>query len=67
MNIPDSERQRFEKLISAQANIYGLGVEEYLRKIWYHEEAAKLGEYVAGSIVNELNSITLEDKEESPV
>jgi hypothetical protein len=57
MNIPDSERKRFENLISAQANRYGLGVEEYLRKVWYHEEAARLGEYVAGSFVDELNVI----------
>lgn len=65
MNIPDSERQRFENLISAQAKRYGMETGDYLRKIWYHEEAAKLGEFVAGSLVNELSVLAPQDKVKS--
>ena len=57
MNIPKSEKNRFETLVAAQAKLHGLTVDEYLRKVWYHEEAAKLGEYVAMSLVNDLMSI----------
>ena len=52
--IPVSERQRFENLLSGQAQKYGLEPDEYLRKIWYHEQASKLGEYVAMMLLEEL-------------
>ena len=52
--IPKSERNRFETLLNAQAKRYGLRPDEYLRKVWYHEEAAKLGEYMAMVLLDEL-------------
>lgn len=52
--IPISERQRFENLLLGQAERYGLAPEEYLRKVWYHEEASRFGEYVAMTLLEEL-------------
>lgn len=52
--MPTSERHRFETLILRQSERYGLTPDEYLRKIWYHEEAAKMGEYMAMSLLDEL-------------
>lgn len=54
INIPRSERGKFEAILYGQARHFGLTPEEYLRKVWYHEEASKLGEYVAMSLVNEI-------------
>lgn len=54
VTIPDSERIKFENLLIGQAQHFGLMPEEYLRKIWYHEEASKLGEYVAMMILDML-------------
>lgn len=54
INVPKSERSKFEAIICGQAQHFGLTPEEYLRKVWYHEEASKLGEYVAMSLVNEI-------------
>lgn len=56
--IPDSERIRFETVLSGQAQRFGLSPEEYLRKIWYHEEASRFGEYVAMMLLNQLLSLT---------
>ncbi len=52
--VPISERQKFENLLKVQAQRYDLAPEEYLRKVWYHEEASKLGEYVAMSLLEQL-------------
>ncbi len=58
--VPESEKYRFEAIISAAASKYGLSTREYLRKIWYHEEAAKLGEYVALVLTEHLASLVSE-------
>lgn len=52
--LPATERGRFEVTVNAEAKRYGLLASDYLRKIWYHEEAAKLGEYVAVVLTEEL-------------
>lgn len=57
IKLPASERERFEALLSGASSKYGLTPREYLRKVWYHEEAAKLGEYVASVLVDELLQI----------
>ena len=54
IHIPHSEAVRFKSVICGQAEHFNMSVEEYLRKIWYHEQASKLGEYVAMSLVNEV-------------
>ena len=54
ISIPKTERTRFDDILRGQSQRYGLQPEEYLRKVWYHEEAAKLGEYMALSLLNEL-------------
>ncbi|MCX5999654.1 MAG: hypothetical protein NTU41_08730 [Chloroflexi bacterium] len=55
--IPKNELTRFVTVVSGQADRFGLAPEEYIRKIWYHEEAAKLGEYVAMTLVEQLLQI----------
>jgi len=57
MTIPISERQSFENCLLGQAGRFGLSPEEYLRKVWYHEEAAKIGEYMAMTILEQLLSL----------
>lgn len=52
--IPKSEQERFEAILCGQAQNFGLTPEEYLRKVWYHEQATKLGEYIAMTLVEEL-------------
>ena len=54
VTIPDNERIKFENLLIGQAQRFGLTPEEYLRKVWYHEEASKVGEYVAMMLLDEL-------------
>jgi len=54
MNIPDVERVKFEKLVIGEADRLGIGVDEYLRKVWYHQQAAVLGEYISMVLVEEL-------------
>ena len=54
MTMPESERIRFESYIRGQAERYDLTPEEYLRKIWYHEEAARIGEYMAMTLLEQL-------------
>ena len=54
VTIPASERIRFETVLSGQAQRFGLSSEEYLRKIWYHEEASRFGEYVATVLLSQL-------------
>jgi hypothetical protein len=53
IEVPESERIRFDSLLHGQARLFGLNPTDYLRKIWYHEEASKLGEYVAMTLVDE--------------
>lgn len=50
--IPERETERFERMLKGRAEAFGLSPEEYLRKIWYHEQASVLGEYVALSLVD---------------
>ena len=52
--IPKGELTRFKSLILGNAKRFGLTPEDYLRKVWYHEEASKLGEYVALVLMDEL-------------
>ena len=52
--VPDAERKRFASLLQGESQRYGLNPREYLQKVWYHEEAAKLGEYVAMVLMDEL-------------
>lgn len=47
MMIPDGEYERFKSHVKAESSRYGLTLDDYLKKVWYHEQAAKLGEYVA--------------------
>jgi hypothetical protein len=54
INIPKGERTRFEDILRGKSHLYGLQPKEYLRNVWYHEEAAKLGEYMALSLLDEL-------------
>jgi len=54
VTIPDNERIKFENLLIGQAQRFGLTPEEYLRKIWYHEEASKIGEYMAMILLDQL-------------
>lgn len=57
VKIPEQERNRFENLILGNAKKFGFTPEDYLRKVWYHEEASKLGEYVAIVLLEELLSL----------
>lgn len=52
--IPKSEQEKFENILYGQAQRFGLTPEEYLRKVWYHEEATRLGEYIAMTLLEEL-------------
>lgn len=54
ITIPKTESDRFKRMLSGQARHFGLTPEEYLRKIWYHEEASRFGEYVAMTLVDEI-------------
>lgn len=54
VGIPENERARFEKLILGNAKVFGLTPEDYLRKVWYHEEASKVGEYIAMVFLDQL-------------
>jgi len=52
--ISNRERQKFSNFLLGQAQIYGLTPDEYLRKVWYHEQASRLGEYVAMVLLEQL-------------
>lgn len=67
--IPIEERQRFENLLLGQAQRYGLAPEDYLRKVWYHEQASMLGEYMAMTLLEQLLPLVpaLESSEEQEV
>ena len=51
--MPTKEKEKFNNTVIGQALKYGMTADEYLRKVWYHEEAARLGEYVAMSLLQE--------------
>lgn len=52
MMIPDGEYDRFKAHANAESKRYGLTLDDYFKKVWYHEQAAKLGEYVALCLVD---------------
>lgn len=54
ITLPDHEKARFDAHVRAYARQFDLTPEDYIRKVWYHENAARLGEYVAIVLVNEL-------------
>lgn len=57
LEIPGAEKKAFLNLVTAQARQVGMSPTEYVRKIWYHEQAAKVGEYVALGLVEQLTTI----------
>ena len=57
--VPETEQDRFDSILGGQAVNFGLTPEEYLRKVWYHEQATKLGEYVAMAMLEELLSLVI--------
>lgn len=71
--LPATERDKFAATVNAAARRYGLPPSDYLRKIWYHEEAAKLGEYVAVVLTEELVTLlseawtTFPEESETPI
>ncbi len=52
--MPQGEKMRFESLLIGYAERFNLEPEDYLRKIWYHQVAAQLGEYVAMVLLEQL-------------
>ncbi len=54
MMIPDGEYERFKSNVKAESARFGLTIDEYIKKVWYHEQAAKLGEYTALVLVDSL-------------
>lgn len=70
ITIPKTEQERFDATLCGQALNFGLAPEEYLRKVWYHEQATKLGEFVAMTLLEELLSLIVTsqtDGKEIPV
>ena len=53
-DFPQSEAMIFESHIQAEAARYGMPPVKYIRKVWYHQQAAKLGEYMALTLVDAL-------------
>ena len=70
ITIPKSEQGNFEAILYGEAQRFGLTPEEYLRKVWYHEAACRLGEYVAMTLLDQLlplvPPIESGEKEEQP-
>lgn len=64
LKLPEAEREKFRTLVEGEAARYVLSVHEYLRKVWYHEAAARLGEYVALSLVDQLLELIQEHTKE---
>ena len=65
MSIPNTESRKSNGLLLGQAARYKMTPYEYLHKVWYHEEAAKLGEYVAMTLLQQLVSIL--DVKDKPI
>ena len=57
ITIPKTEQERFSATLGGQARNFGLAPEDYLKKVWYHEQATKLGEYIAMVMLEELLSL----------
>ncbi len=55
--IPQAEQNRFANIVKARASTYAMTPEDYLRKVWYHEEASKVGEFVALTMLEHLLSL----------
>ena len=64
ISIPRSERERFLNMVAGEASRYKMDVRDYVRKVWYHQQAARLGEYVALTLVDLLLTIILEGQGE---
>lgn len=54
LTLPESERENFERLVRHQADKLAMKPTEFVRKVWYHEQAARFGEYVALTLAHEL-------------
>lgn len=54
ITVRESEQRRFGLILKGDAKRYGLSPREYLQKVQYHREAARLGEYVAMRFMDEL-------------
>ena len=65
IGMPETERIRFESILRGHAARFGMSEEDYLRKIWYHEEAQKVGEYAAMNFLHELLRLLPSYTEES--
>jgi hypothetical protein len=65
--MPDEEKKRFERLIRGQADRFGISAEDYLRKVWYHEQASRLGEYIAMVLLDELLKLAPQEVAETLV
>ena len=57
MTISTTEQARFVSLIKGNATLFAMTPEDYLRKVWYHEEASKVGEFVALNLLDHLLSL----------
>lgn len=57
LHMPESEKDRFKSALNVQAKLFALTPEEYLRKIWYHEQTSKIGEYTALALTEDLVSL----------
>lgn len=62
ITIPTHEQEKFDAILGGQALNFGLAPEDYLQKVWYHEQATKLGEYVAMSLLEQLLSLVAAPK-----
>lgn len=71
VSIPERELTRFRNLISGNAKRFGLTPADYIRKVWYHENASQLGEYIALIMMDELlpllpiDSVNAEGKQQT--
>jgi hypothetical protein len=54
ITISATERLNFVNLLKGKANLFAMTPEDYLRKIWYHEEASKVGAFVALNLLDNL-------------
>lgn len=50
--VSESNAIRCENLLYAEAKKYLLSPKDYLRKIWYHQQAAIIGEYFASVLLD---------------
>lgn len=57
MTISTTEQEKFVSLVKGNATLFAMTPEDYLRKVWYHEEASKVGELVALNLFEHLLSL----------